>query len=232
MNIFMHVVCIICIIHLIYARSAYVCKNKTALKLGLLGYTDVHSPPAWFSRLGSAIYMAMERVNLEEDNSVCLPLDIPIAYTKCQRKIALDGFVHLALSLKIDAIIGPSCAKVTENVGLLASQWNIPLVRYGSSTDVLRNPIYDTIVSTKGPFEYLGQIIHGVAKELKLDRICMSIPLPRAHWKFVENGMLFYNKNTNVTLLGFEFDYFKRAEYSTHQEILRRIRNSCRGMKA
>ncbi len=219
----------LCVLYFACGRSSELCINKTILNLGLMGYTDVHSPPAWFSKLGSAMYLALERLNSDENILPCFPLNISIAYTKCNRKVALDEFVKLVLFSKIDAIIGPSCATVTENVGLLASQWNIPLVRFGSSTDILRNPIYDTVVSTKGTFEYLGQIIHGIAKELKFNTICMSIPLPRAHWIFVENGMMFYNKNSNITLHSFEFDYYKRAEYSTHQESLRRIRNSCRG---
>ncbi len=215
----------------LHDSSAMKCNNRTVLKLGLMGYSYIYGPPTWLSNMGSAAYLALHEVNSDLNILPCVQLNITIANTKCSSKIALDEFVQLILSSEMNAIIGLYCPSVTENVGLLASQWNIPLVRYGLSTDKLRDPVYDTIVTTRGALEYLGKMIHTISMDLKFQRICMSIPMPRTQWKYLENGMLFYNLKFNITLLeAFNFDFFKRGEYSIQRETLREMQAHCRGM--
>ncbi len=224
---------VILLFHVLFGLSSCTtkCNNTTVLKLGLMGYSYIYGPPTWLSRMGSAVYIALEEVNYDENILPCVRLNITIANTKCSSKVALEEFVNLILFSEMDGILGLYCPSVTENVGLLASQWNIPLVRHGLNTDRLRDPIYDTIVTTRGALEYIGKIIHTIAMELRFDRICMSIPMPRTQWKYVENGMLYYNLKSNITLLeAFDFNFFKRGEYSTQQETLRKMQVDCRGM--
>ena len=57
--------------------------------------------------------------------------------SRCIPKESLRIFVHMVRELGIDVLIGPTCKSEIEVVGLLASEWNIPMVNFASLNNKL-----------------------------------------------------------------------------------------------
>ena len=70
----------------------------------------------------------------------------------CSSKRGLESFVEIHNEIpQLVSLIGPICEYATTVVGLLASQWNVPIISYSGSTSVVSDKkVYDTFSRTIG----------------------------------------------------------------------------------
>ena len=90
-----------------------------------------------YGHLGAAVPMAYETAKTNFSLLDNCSIEFTYAASQCNEKMALDVFIKLKQDYNVDAVIGPQCSKECVPVGLLASQWNIPMVSHSCSTHEL-----------------------------------------------------------------------------------------------
>ncbi|XP_069756009.1 guanylate cyclase 2G [Narcine bancroftii] len=109
-------------------------------------------------RLGSAIQIAIDKIN---SDPLLLPnhtLDFVYADSDCDPKVSLREFVYQVQKYNISALFGPACPDVSEITGLLASQWNIPIFGFaGQALDDLY--VYDTYVNLLSSLQNMRNVL-------------------------------------------------------------------------
>lgn len=65
-------------------------------------------------RLGSAIQLAVEKVNTSPSLLANLSLDFVYVDTDCNPKVSLGGFIHQVWKENVSALFGPACPEEVE----------------------------------------------------------------------------------------------------------------------
>uniref|UniRef100_A0A6I8P2R0 Guanylate cyclase n=1 Tax=Ornithorhynchus anatinus TaxID=9258 RepID=A0A6I8P2R0_ORNAN len=118
------------------------------------------SHPFSAQRLGSAMQIAIDKVN--QDRSYLSNYTMGFIYTDsgCNAKESLNGFISQVQTHQIAALFGPGCPEAAEATGLLASQWNIPMFGFMGQTAKLDNAfLYDTYVKLVSPIQKIGHVL-------------------------------------------------------------------------
>ncbi|XP_067858911.1 guanylate cyclase 2G [Heptranchias perlo] len=135
------------------------CAGGSKLVLGLQVPRNISFP---FSamRLGSAIQLAIEKVNSDPVLMLNYTLDFVYADSDCDPKVSLNAFISQVQKYNVSALFGPACPEVAEITGLLASQWNIPIFGFVGQTPTLDNfLIYDTYMKLLSPLQRMGDAL-------------------------------------------------------------------------
>ncbi|XP_078496609.1 guanylate cyclase 2G-like [Lissotriton helveticus] len=118
------------------------------------------SYPFSAQRLGSAIQIAIEKVNADQSLLGNYTMDFIYTDCRCEAKVSLSAFVEQFQKQQIAALFGPVCPEPAEVTGLLASQWNIPMFGFVSQTPKLDNTlVYDTYVKMVSPLKRVGEVL-------------------------------------------------------------------------
>ncbi|RDD43673.1 Atrial natriuretic peptide receptor 1 [Trichoplax sp. H2] len=111
-------------------------------RAGLFGAIDI----------AGAVTLAVSEIN---NSSILLPnatLKFHYFDTKCNPKSSLDATVVLVQKHDVIAFIGPACSPGCQSAGLLASEWNLPMISYVSTSPAMSDhTTYNTFVRTNGP---------------------------------------------------------------------------------
>ncbi|XP_042192795.1 guanylate cyclase 2G [Callorhinchus milii] len=135
------------------------CLENSTLLLGFQTPRNFSFP---FSalRLGSAIQLAIEKVNSNASLLINYTLGFVYDDTQCDPKISLSAFISQVQDDNVSAIFGPACPKVAEIIGLLASQWNIPMFGFVGQTSKLGDDlVYDTQVILVSPIQRMAIVL-------------------------------------------------------------------------
>ncbi len=183
------------------------CIGKEQLLLGLLGIgINTKGPSFKLPYLGSAMTIAVDNIN---NNPYILPnhtLRFVVGYDQCSSKIGLDAFVTLVQEHQIQGVIGPACSRAAIVVGLLASQWNMPVVSYSTSDIALSDKkVYDTFIRSRPPTSQMGSAIQGIARQFDWKTIGILQMQGSGHFVYIENGVIHYLGEDNVTIAGPEY---------------------------
>ena len=198
--------------------------------IGFMGFTGEHSPVAHVKKLGTALPLSIEKVY----NNLSILANVTVSYkmlnSRCIPKESLRIFVHMVRELGIDVLIGPTCKSEIEVVGLLASEWNMPMVNFASLNNKLADKeTYDTLLTVGGNFGQTGDSIRKFLTNIGAENICITIPFPKGHHVYVEDGVTRNSITENITILG-TFSYVFRSDNpNKHNEILTDMKNKCRG---
>ena len=168
---------------------------RTPLILGLMGLysrTLIIGPPWNLRIMGSAFTIALDEIN---SNSTLLPdhkLTYVLGMSDCDAKYALDSFITLQNFTNPVGWIGPVCEFATEVVGLLASQWNTPIVSYsGPTSKVSDKKVYDTFSRTIGTSKSMADCIIRVLEKYNWNHIGRCINGPINHDRLF-NVIIYY----------------------------------------
>nr|XP_006823588.1 PREDICTED: guanylate cyclase 2G-like [Saccoglossus kowalevskii] len=104
--------------------------------------------------LGSAAYIARDRINTDEDVFANITLTFTSGHSVCRDygKTCLDHIVRDVSEHSIAGIVGPPCSTDCEMCGVLASSWNIPMISYAAlSEDLSNKKVYDTFSRVVSP---------------------------------------------------------------------------------
>ncbi|XP_026207679.1 guanylate cyclase 2G [Anabas testudineus] len=147
------------------AASAAVINNSTngsqPHKL-LIGFQAPWNMSFPFSalRLGSAIQIAVEKVNTNPSFLGNYSLEFVYTDTDCDPKLSLGGFIQQVWKEKVSALFGPACPEEAEVTGLIASTWNIPMFGFvGQSSKMDDREIYDSYIKIVPPLKRLSVVL-------------------------------------------------------------------------
>ncbi|XP_059180394.1 guanylate cyclase 2G [Centropristis striata] len=151
------------VLHFTLAAAATVVSNDTSrshrLVIGFQAPWNVSFP---FSalRLGSAIQIAVEKVNANPSFLGNYSLDFVYTDTDCNPKASLGGFIHQVWKENVSALFGPACPEEAEVTGLIASTWNIPMFSFvGQSSKMDNSNIYDSYVKIVPPLKRSAEVL-------------------------------------------------------------------------
>uniref|UniRef100_A0A3P9LLW7 Guanylate cyclase n=1 Tax=Oryzias latipes TaxID=8090 RepID=A0A3P9LLW7_ORYLA len=118
------------------------------------------SYPFSAQRLGSAIQIAVEKVNTNPSFLGNYSLDFVYKETGCDPKLSLGGFIHQVWTENVTALFGPACPEEAEVTGLLASTWHIPMFGFvGQSSKMDNNEIYDSYIKVIPPLKRSSEVL-------------------------------------------------------------------------
>ncbi|CAB1415131.1 unnamed protein product [Pleuronectes platessa] len=111
-------------------------------------------------RLGSAIQIAVEKVNTNPAFVGNFSLDFVFTDTDCNPKLSLGGFIHQVWKENVSALFGPACPGEAEVTGLIASAWNIPMFGFvGQSSKIDDRGIYDSYIKIVPPLKRSSEVL-------------------------------------------------------------------------
>ncbi|XP_075071627.1 guanylate cyclase 2G-like [Mixophyes fleayi] len=125
------------------------------------------SYPFSAQRLGSAIQLAIDRMNMEWKPELLGNRTLEFVYADCgcNAKMSLNAFISQFEEYQISALFGPVCPEAAEVTGLLASSWNIPMFGFVSQTPKLDNTrTYDTYVKMVSPLQCVSEAVEQTLK--------------------------------------------------------------------
>ncbi|XP_069316280.1 guanylate cyclase 2G-like [Eulemur rufifrons] len=118
------------------------------------------SHPFSVQRLGAGLQIAMDKVNSEPVDFGNLSLEFTYTNSACSTKENLAIFINQVQREQIAALFGPACPEVAEVIGLLASEWNIPMFDFVGQMAKLENHfLYDTCVKLVPPKKDIGDVL-------------------------------------------------------------------------
>ncbi|KAM6898598.1 guanylate cyclase 2G [Lycodopsis pacificus] len=143
--------------------AAAVTGNDTngSLKL-IIGFQAPWNMSLPFSapRLGSAIQLAVEKVNTNPSFLGNYSLEFVYLDTDCNPKMSLGGFIHQVWRENVSALFGPACPEEAEVTGLIASTWNIPMFGFvGQSSKMDNKDVYDSYINVVPPLKRSSEVL-------------------------------------------------------------------------
>ncbi|XP_068610940.1 guanylate cyclase 2G [Brachionichthys hirsutus] len=111
-------------------------------------------------RLGSAIQIAVDKVNTNPSFLGNYSLDYVYVDTDCNPKASLGGFISQVWKENVSALFGPACPEEAEVTGLLASAWNIPMFGFvGQSSKMDNSKVYDSYIKIVPPLKRSSEVL-------------------------------------------------------------------------
>ncbi|XP_037547159.1 guanylate cyclase 2G [Nematolebias whitei] len=111
-------------------------------------------------RLGSAIQIAVEKVNNNPSFLGNYSLDFVYKDTGCNPKESLGEFIQQVWRENVTALFGPACPEEAEVTGLIASTWHIPMFSFvGQSSKLDDNDMYDSYIKIMPPLKRSSEVL-------------------------------------------------------------------------
>ncbi|KAM3842593.1 guanylate cyclase 2G [Diretmus argenteus] len=136
--------------------------NGTHSSKLLIGFQAPWNASLPFSalRLGSAIQIALEKINTNPSFLGNYSLDFVYIDSDCDPKVSLAGFIDQVWKEKVSALFGPACPEEAEVTGLIASTWNIPMFGFvGQSAKMDNRVIYDSYIKIVPPLKRSSEVL-------------------------------------------------------------------------
>ncbi|XP_033468079.2 guanylate cyclase 2G [Epinephelus lanceolatus] len=133
--------------------------RSNKLIIGFQAPWNISSP---FSalRLGSALQIAVDKVNTNPSLLGNYSLDFVYTDTDCNPKVSLGGFINQVWRENVSALFGPACPEEAEVTGLIASTWNIPMFAFvGQSSKMDNSEIYDSYIKIVPPLKRSAEVL-------------------------------------------------------------------------
>ncbi|GCC22254.1 hypothetical protein chiPu_0000639 [Chiloscyllium punctatum] len=135
------------------------CTAVSKLFLGLQAPRNISFP---FSamRLGSAMQLAIEKVNSDPLFMLNYTLDFVYADSDCDPKTSINAFISQVQKYNISVLFGPACQEAAEITGLFASQWNIPIFGFVDQPPALDHFLVDdTYLKLLSPLQIISDAL-------------------------------------------------------------------------
>uniref|UniRef100_A0A668AS63 Guanylate cyclase n=1 Tax=Myripristis murdjan TaxID=586833 RepID=A0A668AS63_9TELE len=111
-------------------------------------------------RLGSAMQIAVEKVNSNPSFLGNYSLDFSYTDSDCDPKASLGGFINQVWKQNVSALFGPACPEGAEVTGLIASTWKIPMFGFvGQSSKMDNSFIYDSYIKVVPPLKRISEVL-------------------------------------------------------------------------
>ncbi|XP_073097766.1 guanylate cyclase 2G-like [Manis javanica] len=118
------------------------------------------SHPFSVQRLGAGLQIAMDKINSEMADLGNFSWEFTYTNSTCSAKESLAVFINQVQREQISVLFGPACPEAAEVIGLLASEWNIPMFDFVGQTAKLENDfLYDTCVKLMPPMHKISDVL-------------------------------------------------------------------------
>ncbi|XP_055976297.1 guanylate cyclase 2G-like [Sorex fumeus] len=132
------------------------------------------SHPFSVQRLGAGLQIALDKINSEPEVLGNFSWEFTHTNSACSTKESLAIFTKQVQREQISALFGPPCPEALEVIGLLASEWNIPMFDFAGQTAKLENGfLYDTYVKLVPPRHAIGEVLQKSLQHLGWEHIGM-----------------------------------------------------------
>ncbi|XP_060028242.1 guanylate cyclase 2G-like [Erinaceus europaeus] len=150
----------------LFASMLVACLEAAKLLMGLQAPWNI-SHPLSVQRLGAGFQIAVDKLNSEPTNFKNFSWEFTYTNSACSAKEALDILTNQVQREQISALFGPACPEAAEVIGLLASEWNIPMFDFIGQTAKMENAIlYDTSVKLMPPMRTVGDVLQKILQYL------------------------------------------------------------------
>uniref|UniRef100_A0A673T9Q8 Guanylate cyclase n=1 Tax=Suricata suricatta TaxID=37032 RepID=A0A673T9Q8_SURSU len=156
------------------------------------------SHPFSVQRLGAGLQIAMDKSNSEAADLGNVSWELTYTNSTCSTTESLVVFTNQVQREHISALFGPACPEAAEVIGLLASEWNIPVFDFVGQTAKLEdNFLNDISVKLVPPMHKISDVLQKSLRYLGWKHIGMfgghsgtsSWDRVDELWKVVENGL-------------------------------------------
>ncbi|XP_054546089.1 guanylate cyclase 2G-like [Talpa occidentalis] len=182
--------------------TLFVCVLVTWLEAAKIT-VGLHAPwnisyPFSVQRLGAGLQIALDKINVELADLGNYSWEFTYTNSACSAKESLAIFTYQVQREQISALFGPACPEAAEVIGLLASEWNIPVFDFVGKTTKLENGfLYDTYVTLVPCMRTVGEVLQKSLQYLGCKRIGVFGSHHRASardgvdglWRVVENEL-------------------------------------------
>ncbi|XP_042121290.2 guanylate cyclase 2G-like [Peromyscus maniculatus bairdii] len=111
-------------------------------------------------RLGAGLQIAVDELNSEPVGLGNLSWEFTYTNSACSSKESLEVFIDQVQRAHIPALFGPACSEAAEVIGLLASEWNIPVFDFAGQMAALEDHFWcDTCVTLVPPKQDIGAVL-------------------------------------------------------------------------
>ncbi|XP_062071184.1 guanylate cyclase 2G-like [Lepus europaeus] len=151
---------------MLFASVLVMCLEATKLIVGFQAPWDI-SHPFSVQRLGAGLTIALDKVNSELLDLGNFSWEFTYTNSACSAKESLAIFINQVQRQQISALFGPACPEEAEVIGLLASEWNIPMFDFVGQMAKLENHfLYDTCVRLVPPQQEIGDVLQQTLQHL------------------------------------------------------------------
>ncbi|XP_017551372.2 guanylate cyclase 2G [Pygocentrus nattereri] len=150
------------LIFLSFHTHTNVADSQPSTNTLLIGFQAPRNASYPFSvlKLGSAMQIAIDKVNSNPSFLENYTLDFVYVDTDCNAKVSLGAFIDQMWQDNISALFGPPCPEESEVTGLIASTWNIPMFGFVGQTPKMDNIlVYDSYIKVVPPLKRVGEIL-------------------------------------------------------------------------
>ncbi|XP_042363673.1 guanylate cyclase 2G [Plectropomus leopardus] len=152
----------ILVLHFTLTAFAVINNNTNDSRKLIIGFQAPLNMSSPFSalRLGSAIQIAVEKVNNNPSLLGNYSVEFVYTDTDCNPKASLGGFIQQVWRENVSALFGPACPEEAEVTGLIASTWNIPMFGFvGQSSKMDNSDIYDSYIKIVPPLKRSSEVL-------------------------------------------------------------------------
>ncbi|XP_064638662.1 atrial natriuretic peptide receptor 1-like isoform X2 [Lineus longissimus] len=156
---------VVCYLRITFARSDDV---NIALMLPLTGSRPLGK------RMASAAQMAIDAINKDTTMLPNRTLKFLWNDTECSARKGLGEAVDLWAQLRdnLHAFIGPGCDVICESSGMLAAEWNVPMISWGCvSIHLSDKDTYPTLARTVGPHTKVSKMFRRIMEYYNWTRL-------------------------------------------------------------
>uniref|UniRef100_A0A8C6N5G1 Guanylate cyclase n=1 Tax=Mus spicilegus TaxID=10103 RepID=A0A8C6N5G1_MUSSI len=176
------------------------CLEAAKLTVGFHAPWNI-SHPFSVQRLGAGLQTAVDKLNSEPVGLGNVSWEFTYANSTCNAKESLAVFIDQVQKEHISALFGPACPEAAEVIGLLASEWNIPLFDFVGQMAALKDHFWcDTCVTLVPPKQEISAVLRESLRYLGWEHIGVfggssadsSWEQVDEMWGAVEDGLQFH----------------------------------------
>uniref|UniRef100_A0A8C2YKI2 Guanylate cyclase n=1 Tax=Chinchilla lanigera TaxID=34839 RepID=A0A8C2YKI2_CHILA len=144
---------------MLFASMLVTCLEAAKLTVGFHAPWNI-SYPFSVQKLGAGLQIAMDKVNAKPMGLGNFSWEFTSTNSSCSAKESLAVFINQVQKEQISALFGPACPEAAKVIGLLASEWNIPMFDFVGQMAILENHyLYDTCVTLVPPKQEIGDVL-------------------------------------------------------------------------
>ena len=139
--------------------------------------------PAGSHGAAGAVSIALDAVHSDSKNFKLIHdggynFNYTWADTKCSIEFGLPAIADMYLGRKgyprVNAFIGPVCSVVCEPGGHLLTDWGVPMISFGSTSNLMSDKtLYPTFARTIGPLIFVAPMFVDIMREFEIRRVAI-----------------------------------------------------------
>nr|XP_006814972.1 PREDICTED: atrial natriuretic peptide receptor 1-like [Saccoglossus kowalevskii] len=188
--------------------------NADNYTFGLL-LTEVPYAPFNVYKIGAAANVALKHIHNNPDILPNDTLDFIYYNSGFDGRLSLERVVTLIRDDHVAGIIGPDFSAASMAAGLLASQWNVPMVGHVSSASELSSKaLYDTYGRTSSPYSKTAWAVITTIEAFEWKHIGI---FSASYMTYIADAIELELTTTNITI---ETTSFNRMDVSLYEKEL------------